>query len=60
MLMYDLIEYVDIYSKISGSLWQYYRGEPTLIDAGNIDNFLGNSASIKFQQKIGKTENNGK
>ena len=44
------------YSKTSGSLWQYYRDELVLTDAGAIDSFLGNSASFKFKQKItGKT-----
>ena len=28
MSMYNLIEYSSNYSKISGSLWQYYRDEP--------------------------------
>ena len=28
MLMYNLIEYNDIYSKTSGSFGQYYRDEP--------------------------------
>ena len=28
MAMYNLIEYIGNYSKISGSLWQYYRDEP--------------------------------
>ena len=28
MSMYDVLEYSDIYSKTSGSLWQYYRDEP--------------------------------
>ena len=27
MLMYNLIEYSDNYSKTRGSLWQYYRDE---------------------------------
>ena len=27
MPMYNLIEYSDIYSKTSGSLWQYYKDE---------------------------------
>ena len=26
--MYNLIKYSDTYSKISGSLWQFYRDEP--------------------------------
>ena len=60
MLMYNLIEYSDNYSKTPGRLWQYYRGEPTLTDPGAIDNFPGNSASFKFKQKLtGKTGNNG-
>ena len=43
------------------TLWQYYRDEPPLTDAGAIDNFLGSSVSFKFKQKItGKTENNGR
>ena len=27
MSMYDLMQYEDNYSKVSGSLWQYYRDE---------------------------------
>ena len=54
----NLIEYRDNYLK---TLWQYYRDEPPLTDAGAIDNFLGSSVSFKFKQKItGKTENNGR
>ena len=54
MLMYSLIEYSDNYSKTSGSLWQYYRDEPTLTNADAITNFhaADNSASFKFKQKI--------
>ena len=52
MLMYNLIEYSDIYSKTSGSLWQYYKDNPN-------DN-LARSASFKFKIKItGKTPNDG-
>ena len=28
MLMYNLIEYSDNYSKTSGSLWKYYKDDP--------------------------------
>ena len=42
--MYDLIEYSDNYSKISGSLWQYYRDEAT--DA------IVNSESFKSKIEI--------
>ena len=54
MLMYNLIEYSDNYSKTSGSLEQYYRDELALTDAGAIANFhaADNSASFKFKQKI--------
>ena len=61
MSMYNLIEHSDNYSKTSGSLWQYYRDEPALNDAGDPDNVLGNSASFKYEQKTtGSTGNNGK
>ena len=46
MPMYNLIEYSDNYSKTSGSLWQYYRDEPALKDAGALANFPGSSASF--------------
>ena len=52
MPMYNLIEYMDNYSKISRSLWQYCRDEPTLTDAGTPDNFPGNGVSFKLKQKI--------
>ena len=42
MPMYNLTEYSDNYTKTSGSLWQYYKDEPT-------DN-LANSES--FTSKI--------
>ena len=34
-----------------GKLWQYYKNEPTLTDAGTLDNFPLNSVSFKFTQK---------
>ena len=30
MPVYNLIKYSNAYSKTSGSLWQYYKGEPVL------------------------------
>ena len=46
--MYSLIKYSDNYSKISGSLWQYYKYEP----------FIGNNRDIidveMMEQKIFK------
>ena len=48
MPMYYLIEYSDNYSKISGSLWQYYKDDPN-------DNIV-QSESFKSKIKItGKT-----
>ena len=44
MLMYNFIEYSDNLSKISGSLWQYYRDEPN-------DNLV-DSESCKSKIKI--------
>ena len=48
LILYNLIEYSDNYSKTSGSLWKCYRDEP-------IDN-LADSESFKSKIKItGKT-----
>ena len=51
MPLYKLIEYNYNYSKITGSLWQYYRDEPSLTNAGAIANFhaANNSASFKLE-----------
>ena len=52
MLVYNLIEYSDTYSKTSGILWQYYKDDPN-------DN-MENSESFKSKIKItGKTPHNG-
>ena len=52
--MYNLIEYSDNYLKTSGSLWEYYRDEPALTDAGTLTKFdaADNRASFKFKVKI--------
>ena len=51
MPIYNLIGYSGNYSKISGSLWYYYRDKPFLNADGTIgDN--NNSASFKFKTKI--------
>ena len=52
MPMYNLIEYSNNYSKISGNLWQYYGDESNLTDAVILANFPSNSVSLKFRQKI--------
>ena len=52
MLMCNLTENSNNYSKTSIRLWQCYKDEPTLTNAGTLDTFPGNSASFKFKQKI--------
>ena len=52
MPMYNLIEYNDVYSKISEDLWQYYREEPALDNNYNITDFpVSNNNSILFKCK---------
>ena len=41
------IEYGDNYSETSRHLWQYYRDEPALTDAGAVVNFPGNGVNLK-------------
>ena len=60
--MCNLIEYYsNAHLKISGSLWKYYRDEPTIDANGNIIDFPANnnnSNSFKFKQQItGQTGN---
>ena len=53
--MYDLIEYSNVYLKILGNLWQYYRDEPALNNNNNVIDFPANnsnSISFKFKQQI--------
>ena len=63
MSMYNLMEDSDNYSKIPGSLWQYYRDEPFLNNNGAIADFpadSNNSALFKFKTKVaGRTGNDG-
>ena len=40
MLMYNLLEFSDKYSMISGSLWNYYRDK--INDSANENNDYGN------------------
>ena len=57
--MYNLTEYNDNYSKISGRLWQYYRDEPFLNANGAINDFPvdhNNSALFKFTRNNGRKD----
>ena len=61
MLMYNLIEYSDNYSKTCGSLWQYCKDIPAVNNTGNIIDFTNTNAtdSFRFKTKItGQTNNN--
>ena len=52
MPMYNLIDYIDNYSKTSGRLWQYYKVD--------LNNNLKDSKSFNSKIKItGKTPNDG-
>ena len=56
MSMYNLLEYSKNYKKTTGSLWNYYRDEPSsTIGANNITNSILNSKS--FDYKASFTEN---
>ena len=48
MPMYNLIEYSDNYSDISGSLWQFKRNEII----GNINLTNNNSSSFKYKSNL--------
>ena len=63
MLMYNLIEYSDNYSKTSGSLCQYCKQIPAVNNAGNIIYFTATNTtdSFKLKTKItGQTDNDGR
>ena len=47
MPIYNLLEHCDNSSKSSGSLWQYYRDEPSLTDAGAIQDFTSANQNSK-------------
>ena len=58
MPMYNLTEYIDVYSQISGGLWQYYRDD----NNNNITDFPvnnNNSSFFKFIQQITNQAKNG-
>ena len=49
MPMYNLKEYSDNYSKISGSLWQYCKYTPAVNNNGTIVDFDGNNLTDSFK-----------
>ena len=61
IVMYNLIEYSDNYSKTSGSLWQYCKEIPAVNNASNIIDFNEANAnnSFNFKTKITGQTNDG-
>ena len=53
ILIYNLLEYSDNYSKLSGSLWQYYKDEPVAL----IRNFESLKSEIRLSGKICTDDN---
>ena len=54
MSVYNLVEYINVYSKTSESLRQYYKDEPALNNKNIID-FLANNNTItlfKIKQEV--------
>ena len=63
MPMYNLIEYSNNYLQASGSLWQYYRDEPSLDYNGNIADFTGanyKSKLFKYKEMTMASDNDRK
>ena len=58
---YNLLEYSDIYSKISGSLFPYYRDEQALGNNGAVVYFTNDNTTDSFRVKeiTDKTGNGG-
>ena len=59
MPMYDLVEYSDNYSKISGSLWQYFKDIPAVDNNNAIANFTDNNLTNSFNSKVKITGQTG-
>ena len=55
MLMYNLIEYSNNYSKTSGSLWQYCKDIPAVDNNNAIVNFTENNLTDSFNFKVKMT-----
>ena len=60
--MFNLIEYSNNYSKISGSLWQYCKDIAAVNNNGDIFYSNGANATVSFNLKAkltGQTDDNG-
>ena len=52
MPMYNLIEYCDNYSDISGNLWQFKRDEQNMNNKNPANVTTANSSSFKYKSSI--------
>ena len=62
MLMYNLIEYSNNYSKTSGNFWQYCQDISAVNNNGDIVDFNSDKATVSFNFKAkitGLTDNDG-
>ena len=59
MPMYNLIEYIDNYSKTSGSLWQYCKNIPAVNNDNAIVDFKNNSLTDSFNFNVKMTGQTG-
>ena len=59
MLMYNLIEYSDNYSKTARSLWQYCKNIPAVNNNGKIVNFAVNNLTDSFNFIVKMTGQTG-
>ena len=59
MPIYNLLEYTKSYSKTTGSLWDYYRDEPSSRAEGNKNYAIKHSKSFDYETRItGRLEGN--
>ena len=56
MLMYNLMEYSNNYTKTSGNLWQYYRDKNDSTDPGTIKIFMIMIATVLLLNLTKKTQ----
>ena len=58
--MYNLIEFSDNYSKISGRIWQYFKDETFIGDNGPIINVPDDPDNASFKYKQNRNRSNRK
>ena len=59
MPMYNLLEYSKNYRKTTGSLWNYYRDQPTIYTDNNYNqNSITKSESFKYKTSIPEETSN--